>query len=56
MLKCLRYSGKVSGQRLEWTNVRIGVNTHGAIDFNKMNNQFEHPFEGSEQQNVPRSS
>ena len=40
---------KVSGQRLEWTKVRTGENTHGAIEFNKIKNQFKHPFEGSEQ-------
>ena len=37
----------VSGQRLEWTKVRTGKNTHGAIDFNKIKNQYEHPSEGS---------
>ena len=39
----------VSGQRLEWTKVRTGENTHYATNFNKTKNQCEHPFEGSDQ-------
>ena len=39
----------VSGQRLEWTKVRTGENSHGATYFNKIKNQSEHPCEGSEQ-------
>ena len=39
----------VSGQRLEWTKVRTGENTHGASNFNEIKNQCEHPIEGSDQ-------
>ena len=39
----------VSVQRLEWTKVRTGENTHDAIEFNKIKDQCEHPFEGSKQ-------
>ena len=46
---CAENTKMVSGQRLEWTVVRTGENTHGAIDFNKIKNQYEHPFKGSEQ-------
>jgi hypothetical protein len=39
----------VSGQRLEWTKVRTGEKTYTEADFNKIKNQCEHLFEGSEQ-------
>ena len=39
----------VSGQRLEWTKVRTGENTHCATNFNKTKNQCEHPVQGSDQ-------
>ena len=45
MFCCLQ----VSGQRLEWTKVRTGENTHGASNFNEIKNQCEHPIEGSDQ-------
>ena len=35
---CQHLTERVSEQRLEWTKVRTGENTHGAIEFNKINN------------------
>jgi len=43
----------VSGQRLEWTKIKINENSLWVIILIEKKNQYEHAFRGSDQKKSP---